>query len=580
MIEPIKMHEALLKVQIKLVSWLEEKLAKLDVDYWDNLVVPKVSFNQKQMIDRRRLTRMRQLDLAVLLRVIDKNWNDLAYKFSIEDRVRNYLHEVQDIRNRYAHMCDYPNAEDFTRDVDTLARFLEGIGIDKEFVAQVRMIEKENELMPEVEDNREPDHYEEPSELDLTQDQPIFAFSREDEIKDGFPSQEEVRVLARDPFASGSSLIKNKMHNCGVVGYSSVMDINGEEAKQLYLSLRGVEGVPIMTGISYAIVAKRDAENFTEIADAKVILNSVLAEDGIDGFEMCVAQDDPENRLIWFFGEMKEDADNLNTPVLLPPPITRMFEIALPKWWSEMSKESSFQALPFLRIEEVQNTKNLSERDLWRYMKTYAPRSWAEAFYLTKNLSPEILDASAPPNNPFLILDIGCNVGCAMFGILDALAVRISLQQPVKVTAVDGNATALNLLDGFNRARSSKDDPCLIATRDVELTCLNRAFSEEMQSSEHREFNIIIASKFLGECGDGAFVSFLRYAKSHLAINGAVIIIEVLKHKKELNDAISAIGIKDVKVEHLAVKVGVCGEKSRDNEEVVVAVIYKNMFLK
>ena len=578
MVEPAKLHEALLKTKITLASWLDDKLAVLDADYWHNLVVPKVSYNQKLNIDRKHSTKLSQLDLAVLLRVLNKNWDDLSYKFNIEDRIRNYLNEVQDIRNRYAHMSDYPNAEDFARDVDTLARFLEGIGIDEEFVRQVKTIGKEKELAPEVDDSREPDHYEEQLELDACQSPRSIDFKREKEVKVEFPSNEEVQVLPRDPFASGKSLVKSKMNNCGVDGYSSVEEVIGEDAKKLYLSLRGVAGVPIMTGISYAIVAKRDAENYTEVAAAKVVLDSVLAKDDIDGFEMCVAQDDPENRLIWFFGEKKRDVAQLNVPLVTPPPIPRIFEIALPKWWSKMTKESSFQALPLLRIEEVQNTRNLSKRDLWRYMKTYAPRSWAEAFYLAKTLRPESLDLSDIPSNQFSILDVGCNVGCAMFGILDALAVRISLQRPIKVVAVDGNAAALDLLDGFNKARSSEDDLCLIATRDVELTCVNRTFAEEMQYSEQREFNIIIASKSLGECGDGAFASLLRYANAHLARNGAVIIIDVLKHEKALRDALSGSGINDVAVERLAVKVGICGEKCGDNEEVVVAVIYKKNF--
>ena len=578
MVEPAKMHEALLKAKIKLASWLKEKLAVLDTDYWQNLVMPKVSYNQKQMIDRKRCTKLSQLDLAVLLRILNKNWDDLAYKFNIEDRVRNYLNEVQDIRNRYAHMSDYPNAEDFARDVDTLARFLEGIGIDEEFVTQVKAIGKEKEFEPEVDDSREPDHYEEPLELDDGLHLQSIDLKIGEEVKVEFPSNEEVQVLARDPFASGASLVKNKMHNCGVDGYSSVEEVIGEDAKQLYLSLRGVAGVPIMTGISYAIVAKRDAENYTEVAAAKVVLDSVLAKDNIDGFEMCVAQDDPENRLIWFFGERKTDVAHLNVPLVTPPPIPRIFEIALPKWWSEMTKENSFQALPLLHVEEVQNTRNLSERDLWRYMKTYAPRSWAEAFYLAKTLRHESLDVPEISSNQFSILDIGCNVGCAIFGVLDALAVRISLQRPIKVVAVDGNAVALDLLDGFNKARSSEDDPCAVATRDIELVLINRTFAEEMQASSLGKFNIIVASKFLGECGNGAFTSFLDYAKSHLDEVGCCIIIEVLKHEKAIRDAISETGIKDVAIEHLGVKVGICGEKSSDNEEVVVATIYKNMF--
>lgn len=578
MVEPAKLHEALLKAKIKLACWLGEKLAELDADYWRNLVVPKVSYNQKLIIERKRCTKLSQLDLAVLLRILNKNWDDLSYRFNIEDRVRNYLNEVQDIRNRYAHMSDYPTADDFSRDADTLARFLAGIGIDDEFVAQVRAIGKEKDVEPEVVDTREPDYYEEPSELDAEQNRSSVVLSREEEVKVEFPSKDEVKVLARDPFASGASLIKNKMHNCGVVGYSSVVDVNGEEAKQLYLSLKGVAGVPVMTGISYAIVAKRDAENSTEIADAKVTLDYVLAEDGLAGFETCVAQESPENRLIWLFGEKKMDDACPGVPLVTPPPVARIFEIALPNWWSKMTRSEQFQALPLLRIEEVQNTRTLSERDLWRYMKSYAPRSWAEAFYLTKTLRHESLDSSSMPNNQFSILDIGCNVGCAMQGVLDALATRMCCKCQFKVVAVDGNATALDLLDGFNKARSSDDDPCAVATRDIELIRINRTFAEEMQSSSLGVFNIIVASKSLGECGNDAFGVFLKYAKLHLEKNGVVMIIEVLKHEKALRAAISALGIKDVAVEHLAVKVGVCGVKCSDNEEVVVAVIYKSMF--
>jgi len=107
---------------------------------------------------------------------------------------------------------------------------------------------------------------------------------------------------------------------------------------------------------------------------------------------------------------------------------------------------------------------------------------------------------------------------------------------------------------------------------------INRTFAEEMQASSLGKYNIIVASKFLGECGNGAFTSFLRYAKSHLDEDGCCIIIEVLKHEKTLRDAISETGIKDAAVEHFGVKVGVCGEKCSDNEEVIVAKIYKNMF--
>lgn len=577
MVEPAKLHEALLKTKIKLASWLDDKLAVLDADYWHNLVVPKVSYNQKLNIDRKRSTKLSQLDLAVLLRVLNKNWDDLSYKFNIEGRVRNYLNELQDIRNRYAHLSDYPSADDFVRDVDTLVRFLTGIGIDDEFVSQVRLIgvtQDDVELEPEIDDKREPE-CSESSDCDLTAIQTASCIIEEKESMVELPLADDVRVLERDPFAPGASLIKTKMRNNGVVGYTSVQDINGEDAKRLYLSLKDVSGVPIMDGISYAIVARRTSDDATAIADAKVTLDYVLAEDNIAGFELCVAQEAPENRLIWFFGKRKIGDASSTVPLVTPSAVPEFFSIALPDWWSKMAKEPQFKELPPLRVEEVQRTMRLSERDLWRYMKTYAPRSWAEAFYLVKTLRREMINAVSAPGHKLSIMDIGCGVGGALLGVLDALAVRVEVQESFKVVAMDGNEKALELLEGFVNARSKSADPCLGSTRDIELTNINKTFAEELQSPISGQFDIILVSKSLGEGDSTSFNAFLGYAKERLSQNGVIIIIEVLKHERALNAAIHEAGIDSGVVQHLDVRVGVSGEKNSDNEKVVTAVIYK-----
>ena len=579
MVEPAKLHEALLKTKIKLASWLDDKLAVLDADYWHNLVVPKVSYNQKLNIDRKRSTKLSQLDLAVLLRVLNKNWDDLSYRFNIEGRIRNYLNELQDIRNRYAHLSDYPSADDFARDVDTLVRFLTGIGIDDEFVSQVRLIgvtQDDVELEPEIDDKREPE-CSESSDCDLSAIQTASCIIEEKESMVELPLADDVRVLERDPFAPSASLIKTKMRNNGVVGYTSVQDINGEDAKRLYLSLKDVSGVPIMDGISYAIVARCTSDDATAIADAKVTLDYVLSEDNIAGFELCVAQEAPENRLIWFFGKRKIEDASSTVPLVTPPAVPEFFSIALPDWWSKMAKEPQFKGLPPLRVEEVQRTMRLSEVDLWRYMKTYAPRSWAEAFYLVKTLRREMLDAVSASGHQPSIMDIGCGVGGALLGVLDALAVRVEVQESFKVVAMDGNEKALELLEGFVNARSKSADQCLGSTRDIELTNINKTFAEELQSPISGQFDIILASKSLGEGDSTSFNAFLGYAKERLSQDGVIIIIEVLKHERALNAAIHEAGIDSSVVQHLDVRVGISGEKNSDNEKVVTAIIYKEM---
>ena len=583
MIDPAKLHEALLKTKIKLASWLDEKLVEIDVDYWHNLVVPKVSYNQKISIERKRCTKLSQLDLAVLLRVINKNWDELSYRFNIEGRVRNYLNEVQDIRNAYAHMSDYPNADDFARDVDTLARFLAGIGIDEEFVSAVKAISEEQpkvDLEPEIDSAREP-ACDALSDINTftSQPGPLSSVSIEErEAKMALPAANEVMVLEKDPFAPSVSLIKTKMLNNGVMGYTSVTEVDGEEAKGLYLSLQDVPGVPIMDGISFAIVAKRNTEAATAIADAKVTLDYVLAGDNIAGFESCVAQEEPENRLIWFFGKRRIADSASPVPLVTTPSIPEIFSIALPIWWSKMASSPQFQALPLLRIEEVQKTMQLSELDLWRYMKTYAPRSWAEAFYLVKTLPRKMLDAISSPDHGLSILDVGCGVGGALLGVLDSLAGRVETPMPIKVIAMDGNETALNLLKGFVDTRSRDSDPCLGMTKGIELTRINKTFSEEIQSPISDRFDIILASKSLGEIGKASFGSFLGYVKEHLNRDGIAMIIDVLKHEQDLKAALSAASIINATVEHLDVRVGLCGLESSDNEKVVTAVIFNGIF--
>lgn len=582
MIEPAKLHEALLKTNIKLADWLEKKLVELDVDYWDNLVVPKVSYNQKLNIDRKRCTKLRQLDLAVLLRVINKNWDDLSYKFNIEGRVRNYLNEVQDIRNRYAHMSDYPNADDFARDVDTLARFLVGIGIDDDFVMQVKLIGKEQETVvaePVVDIRQEPECEESVDSVSSQIETIASATVVEKEVRLMLPAANEVKVLMRDPFAPGSALVKNKMRNNGVIGYSSVYDINGDSAKELYLSLAGIPGVPILTGISYAIVAKQDISGATAIADAKTKLDYVLAGDHIPGFEECIAQGEPDNRLIWLVGEKKMSAADSAVPLFTAPAAPRIYSCALPSWWSKMAQEPQFKALPLLRIEEVQRTMKLSEVDLWRYMKTYAPRSWAESFYLVKTLARETLDKIVGTEGGHIsVLDVGSGVGGALFGVLDSLALRIKTNVQIDVVALDGNDKALELLGGFLETRSKIPDPALVAARDVGVTCINKTFGEESANPSARVFDMIVASKSLGEAGQGTFEPFLDYANAHLSENGVVIIVEVLKHEQALRNALLHVGVKSAAVSQLEVMVSICGEKGNDNEKVVVAVIHKNMF--
>ncbi len=101
-------------------------LPPLAADWWDLCVVRKLSFQQRQQVERRRLQNLDQLDLAALLRIVDQNWFELADANKLPYDGRNFVKEMQTVRNRWAHaQVTTPPVDDIYRDLDTLQRFLE-----------------------------------------------------------------------------------------------------------------------------------------------------------------------------------------------------------------------------------------------------------------------------------------------------------------------------------------------------------------------------------------------------------------------------------------------------------------------
>lgn len=119
--------ELLNQASVLLCKALEELLSQICHDgWWSKCVVGKLSFQQRQQIERRGISRLDQLDLAALLRILDQNWFELADLRKWPYEGRNFVKEMQTVRNRWAHaQVTTPPVDDIYRDLDTLQRFLE-----------------------------------------------------------------------------------------------------------------------------------------------------------------------------------------------------------------------------------------------------------------------------------------------------------------------------------------------------------------------------------------------------------------------------------------------------------------------
>lgn len=115
-----------------LVNFLNKHLPSLSNDWWRIHVVERLSFQQQRNVTERGYRSLQQLDFAALLRVLDQNWFELSGALNLPREGRNWVKELQTVRNRWAHLAaeEMPPSEIY-RDADTLDRLLTMIGADE-----------------------------------------------------------------------------------------------------------------------------------------------------------------------------------------------------------------------------------------------------------------------------------------------------------------------------------------------------------------------------------------------------------------------------------------------------------------
>ncbi|MBZ5619496.1 MAG: DEAD/DEAH box helicase family protein [Acidobacteriia bacterium] len=107
-----------------LCRYLEGLLPSLSENWWNELVVRALSYQQQRAVDQRKITALSGLDLAALLRVLDQNWYTISEAKHPPAEARHYVKEMRSVRDRWAHASvDEFSNDDVYRDLDTIQRF-------------------------------------------------------------------------------------------------------------------------------------------------------------------------------------------------------------------------------------------------------------------------------------------------------------------------------------------------------------------------------------------------------------------------------------------------------------------------
>lgn len=126
-----------------IARWLEAKLPALGSKWWVDNVVNRLTFQQQRLVEEKRIQSLTGLDLAAVLRVLDQNWSELAGVEPLPREARNWIKELQSVRNRWAHApAGGLSASDSYRDADTLERFLYVINAGDPLLSRVEEFKK------------------------------------------------------------------------------------------------------------------------------------------------------------------------------------------------------------------------------------------------------------------------------------------------------------------------------------------------------------------------------------------------------------------------------------------------------
>lgn len=121
-----------------IARWLEAKLPALGPKWWVDNVVNRLTFQQQRLVEEKRIQSLTGLDLAAVLRVLDQNWSELAGAEPLPREARNWIKELQSVRNRWAHApAGGLSHTDVFRDADTLERLLRVIDADDAILRRV-----------------------------------------------------------------------------------------------------------------------------------------------------------------------------------------------------------------------------------------------------------------------------------------------------------------------------------------------------------------------------------------------------------------------------------------------------------
>lgn len=121
-----RMNTYLHTAAVVLADWLGDLLPKVSDDWWENCVLDRLSYNQRELAESKGYDKLSDLDLAALLRVADRSWYAMQGVAFLNARERECIRDMMGVRNNWAHMSvSLPGKDTILHDLATIYNFFE-----------------------------------------------------------------------------------------------------------------------------------------------------------------------------------------------------------------------------------------------------------------------------------------------------------------------------------------------------------------------------------------------------------------------------------------------------------------------
>lgn len=149
-----KMNGYMFQLSGKIGVWLEKKLPNITDNWWQELVINNLSTLQREHVINNEIKDISGLDLAELLRVLDRNWFIITSRFFINNKERGNIRKMQEVRNSWAHITPSTiSKEKVLADVDTIIVLMQAFDAamseTRDMENFIFDVEEDKEIQPE-----------------------------------------------------------------------------------------------------------------------------------------------------------------------------------------------------------------------------------------------------------------------------------------------------------------------------------------------------------------------------------------------------------------------------------------------